>query len=54
MVEDISFPKNLPKVSRTSRVKSISADHEHRSESTADKPDKPDNDTHSKRIDVHA
>ena len=96
MVEDISFPKNLPKVSRTRRIKRtarqneekqkqpfkdylnqnddelqegedgqdpqakektpkpISADHEHRSEPTADKPDKSDNDTHGKRIDVHA
>ena len=96
MVEDISFPKNLPKVSRTRRIKRTarqneekqkqpfkdyfnqnedelpegedgqdppakkkapkpdSADREHRSEATADKPDKSDNDTQGKRIDVHA
>ena len=96
MVEDISFPKNLPKVSRTQRVKRTArqneekqkqpfqkylnqdeeqlrngedgqdseiskkkskptrAQDENAAEPTVEKPDGSENDTHGKRIDVHA
>ena len=68
MVEDISFPKNLPKVSSTKRVertvgqdsekKSTTsnptrANHENTAVQTADKSDGSENDMQGKRIDVH-
>ena len=96
MVEDISFPKSLPKVSRTRRVKRTArqneekqkqpfkdylnqnedelkegddgqdpqkkkktsnttvAGQEHTAEPSDAKPDRSENDTQGKRIDVHA
>ena len=96
MVEDISFPKNLPKVTRTKRVNRTARQneekpkqpfqqylkrdedqlkndeddqdsekpkkkskpkrlhHENTAEPTDEKPGRSENDTHGKRIDVHA
>ena len=96
MVEDISFPKNLPKVSRTNRVKRTarqskdnqkqpfqkylnqnedqpedgengqhadkvkhknkpaSSEHENAAGPSADSSNDDEDDTHGKRIDVHA